>query len=172
VDLACHQRTLLGLLRSTYEVGPSDDPYIHKLANSKDLEEARRNILLWRVYVLERTCPLTFALLKQRRLLQDTLGDFISRHNISPLRETQGPAFLETLIGHPDDLVTSVAQFELALMQVRQGDLHSHAVSWNVEPLTVLTSLAKDIPLDDSVPSGGYRILVSHDLPGLFRIVS
>src|SRR5438093_1790613 len=97
MDLADHQRKLLGLFRSTYQVRADDDSYIHRVAQSKDLEEARRNVFLWRVYVLERTCVLTFTLLKRRNLLKETLNAFITRQNISPFRETQAPAFLEAL---------------------------------------------------------------------------
>ena len=66
MDLADHQRKLLGLVRSSYQVRADDDAYIHNVAQSEDLEEARRNIFLWRIYVLERTAALTFTLLKQR----------------------------------------------------------------------------------------------------------
>jgi hypothetical protein len=156
MDLAAHQRKLLGLIRSTYQVCPDDDPYIRRVAQSRDLDEARRNIFLWRIYVLERTCVLTFTLLKRRDLLEEAVSAFITRHNISPFRETQGPAFLEMVSGHHDTLIASVAQFELALMKVRQGDPSSYTVSWNVEPHSILNSLAKDIPIDDPVPKGTF----------------
>ena len=172
MDLAAHQRKLLGLLKCTYQARADDDAYIQRVAQSKDLEEARRNIFLWRIYVLERTCVLTFTLLKRRNLLEQTLSAFITGHNISPFRETQAPAFLEALSGHDDSLIASVAQFELALMKVRQGDPGSYAVPWNVEPHAILNSLARDIPLEDEPPDGSYQILVSRDLPYRFQIVS
>lgn len=172
MDLASHQRKLLGLFRSTYQVCADDDAYIHRVAQSKDLEEGRRNIFLWRIFVLERTCALTFTLLRRRHLLEETVSAFIRRHNISPFRETQAPAFLEDLSGHPDGLIASVAQFELALSKVRQGDPCSYVVSWSVEPHTILNSLARDIPLADNIPEGAYQILISRDLPSLFQIVS
>src|SRR6266852_4308349 len=145
MDLATRQRKLLGLFKDTYEVRADDDTYIHRVAQSKHLEEARRNVLLWRIYVLERTCALTVTLLKRRNLLEETLNTFIARNNISPFRETQAPAFLESLSTHRDCLIASVAQFELALMKVRQGDPRSYAVPWSIEPHAVLNSLARDI---------------------------
>jgi hypothetical protein len=172
MDLADHQRKLLGLFRSTYQVRTDDDSYIYRVAQSKDLEEARRNVFLWRIYVLERTCVLTFTLLKRRNLLKETVNAFITRHNISPFRETQAPAFLEALSDHHDRLIASVAQFELALMKVRQGDPCSYVVPWNIEPHTILNSLANDTPLEDKVPKGAYQILISRDLPSQFQIVS
>ena len=172
MDLAAHQRKLLGLFRCTYQARADDDAYIQKVAQSKDLEEARRNIFLWRIYVLERTCILTFTLLKRRNLLEETLSAFIMQNNISPFRETQAPAFLESLSGHHDSLIASVAQFELALMKVRHGDPGSYAVPWNVEPHVILNSLARDIPLEAKPREGPYQILVSRDLPSRFQIVS
>jgi hypothetical protein len=170
MDLADHQRKLLGLIRSTYQVRADDDPYIRNVAQSKDLEEARRNIFLWRIYVLERTAALTFALLKQRNLLGEVVGAFITRHNISPFRETQAPAFLEALSSHADSLVASVAQFELALMKVRQGDPGTYTVAWDIEPHTILHNLARDMPLEDDVPQGAYQVRVSRELPFNFQI--
>ena len=71
--------------------------------------------------MLERTCALTVNLLRRRGLLGEALDAFIANENISPFRETQAPAFLESLSVHPDQLVACVAQFELALMKVRAG---------------------------------------------------
>lgn len=171
MDLANHQRILLGLIRSNYQVRPDDGPYFHRVSQSKDLEEARGNIFLWRVYVLERACVLTFTLLKQRNLLKQELDAFIRQHNISPFRETQPPDFLGALSSHDDPLIASVAQFELSLWKVRQGDSGSYTVSWSVQPHIILNNLAKDIPIDDkSVPEGDYKILISRDLPSLFQI--
>jgi hypothetical protein len=171
MDLAVHQRKLLGLFKSTYRVGAHDDAYIQQVAESKDLEEARGNILLWRVWVLERTAALTFSLLKQRNILQETMNAFIREHNISPFRETQAPAFLEALSDHHDSLIASVARFELAFLKVRQGDPDLYVVPWNVNPYTILNSLAKGLPLEDSVPEGAYEIRISRGFPSHFQIV-
>jgi hypothetical protein len=170
MSLAIQQRKLLGLLRSTYDATADDDPYIRTVAGSADLLEARRNILLWRVYVLERMCPLTFELLKLRGLLETTIDAFVSQRNISPFRETQAPDFLEMLGSYTDDLVASVAQFELALTRVRDGVSEEYVIPWKVEPHSILNSLARKTPLEDGVPTGDYRIVVSRDLPSLFEI--
>jgi hypothetical protein len=171
MDLATHQRKLLGLIRSTYHVSSDDDAYFHEVSESRDLQEARRNIYLWRIYVLERTCALTVRLLRERNLLEDAVSTLIARHNISPFRETQGPAFLELLSGHDDELIASVAQFELALSKVRQGDPGSYEVRWTFAPIAILNNLAKDIPIDPHAARGAFRVLISRDLPFLFQIV-
>lgn len=170
MDLADHQRILLGLLRTNYQVRQEDDQYFHQVAQSKDLEEARSNIFLWRVYVLERTCVLTTALLRQRRLLDAALQAFIKSHNISPFREYQPLAFLESLADHPDALVASVSQFELALMKVREGDAGSYVVAWHVDPRGVLNSLALDLPLEAAQLTGAFLTRIARDVPHFFTI--
>lgn len=170
MDLATCQRKLLGLFRNAYSIQADEDAYIREVAQSKELAEGRKNIHLWRVYVLERTCPLTIGLLRRRKLLEETLDAFIMQQNISPFRETQGPAFLERMGRHDDPLLASVAQFELALMKVRQGDAGSYVIPWNVEPHGVLHSLARDVSFPDDIPAGDYEIVVSGGLPGQLRI--
>jgi hypothetical protein len=170
MDLASHQRILLGLIRSNYEVGRDDDDYFHLVARSPDLEEARGNIFLWRVYVLERTCVLTVALLRQRELLEPALQAFVRTRNVSPFREYQPLLFLESLAGHPDPLVVSVSQFELALMKVREGDANEYVVPWQVDPRGVLHRLAQDLPLSPCEPAGAFVTRMSNKLPKQFEI--
>ena len=170
MDLATHQRKLLGLFRSTYHPSAADDAYIHNVAQSRDLEEGRRNIFLWRTWVLERTCALTVRLLRRRNLFDATLRAFIERNNISPFRETQAPGFLKSLSDHSDRLIRSVAQFELALLKVRQGDAAAYVIPWSFNPYTILSSLADDTPLDDNLSEGAYEIVVSPNVPYQFQI--
>lgn len=170
MDLASHQRILLGLIRSNYEVGREDDDYFQLVARSPDLEEARGNIFLWRVYVLERTCVMTVALLRQRALLKAALEAFIRTRNVSPFREYQPLLFLESLAAHPDPLVVSVSQFELSLMKVREGDGGCYMVPWQVDPRSVLHCLAQDLPVEEDAPPAFYVTHLSGNLPRLFEI--
>ena len=170
MDLATQQRKLLGLFRSTYKVTADDDAYIRKVARSGDLAEGKKNIALWRVWVFERTCALTVSLLRRRNILESLIKDFITSENISPFRETQAPAFLEWLTKSDDDLVASVAKFELALIRVRQGDRHTYTIAWNFEPSSILHCLAKDLAVESELTPGHYQVVVSHKIPGHFRI--
>ncbi|HEY0062916.1 MAG TPA: hypothetical protein VGC21_12410 [Telluria sp.] len=169
-DLARHQRILLGLIRANYAVAREDHPYFHQVAASPDLQEARGNIYLWRVYVLERTCVLTMALLRQRGLLEAALEAFIRSRNVSPFREYQPLAFLASLAEHPDPLLVSVSQFELALMKVREGDPGSYTVAWATDPHSVLHCLAQNVPLEPCGLCGAWRTRVAADLPHLFDV--
>jgi hypothetical protein len=170
MDLATQQRKLLGLFRSTYEVTSDDDAYIREVARSRDLAEGKKNIALWRVWVFERTCALTVNLLRRQNILNKLVEDFIASENISPYRETQAPAFLEWLAKSEDDLVASVAAFELALIRVREGDQHTYKISWKVEPSYVLHCLAKDGPFETEMIAGQYESIVASSIPGHFSI--
>jgi len=165
MDLASHQRILLGLIRANYQVGREDGDYFHLVARSPDLEEARGNIYLWRVYVLERTCVLTVALLRQRGLLEPALQAFIRSRNVSPFREYQPLLFLETLAGHADPLVVSVSQFEHGLMRVREGDDATYTVPWQCDPREVLLCLAQERPVPPALADGTYLTRVARSIP-------
>jgi hypothetical protein len=170
MDLPRHQRILLGLMRATYRPGAADAPYYHRVAGSPDLLEARGNVYLWRVYVLERSCVMTVGLLRQGGLLEEALQAFIRQQNISPFRESQPLAFLDFLAGHEDPLVVSVSQFELALMKVREGDPGRYFVDWSYDPAPILHALAQGAPLPDTAAPELHRIEIGADLPHLFEI--
>ncbi|QYF94614.1 hypothetical protein KY495_05285 [Massilia sp. PAMC28688] len=168
--LANHQRILLGLIRDTYTPRPHDDAYFHHVAASADLQEARGNIFLWRVYVLERTCVLTVELLRQRGELDTTLRSFMRTCNLSPFREYQPLAFLEALADHGDALLVSVSQFELALLKVRAGAPGTYRVAWTVDPHGVLHCLAQRLPFLACIDGCRYVTTVAGALPHGFTV--
>lgn len=170
MNLAHHQRILLGLIRGTGAPAAHDDDYFHQVAASADLQEARGNIFLWRVYVLERTCVLTVALLRQRGELDTALERFIQTHNVSPFREYQPLAFLESLAVDADPLVVSVSQFELALIKVRSGDDGNYAIRWTVDPHGVLHCLAQGLPFAANENGCSYLTRVGAVLPHGFTV--
>jgi hypothetical protein len=170
MQLAEHQRILLGLMRANYKVKPDDGAYFHRVARSPDLAEARGNVFLWRVYVLERTCVWTVALLRQLGGFDGALQAYIRSENISPFREYQPIGFLQSLAQHAHHLVASVSQFELAMMKVREGDAATHVVPWRVDPHNVLYCLMRELPVDLKVPRGQFTTRISGELAHLFEI--
>lgn len=169
MELAAHQRAMLDLIRGTRRNIVDDDPYVLRVGRSPDLVEARGNILLWRIYVLERTSFLTVELLRSRNLLEPTLEAFIAATNLSPFREFQPRAFLAFLHDDNDPLVRSVSRFESALMQVREGAVETFEVDWTVEPRRVLKALANGEALDGQLVPGAFVSYVSRLLPHLFE---
>jgi hypothetical protein len=172
MNLATHQRGLLHLIRSNDGTAPLyDDPYLRTVAQSKDLQEAKNSVFLWRAFVLARTAPMTFNLLKRHDQLRREIDSYIANQNLSPYRETHAPIFLERLIRHPNPLVARVAQFELALHRVRLGDSNRYTTTWEMNPLPLLTCLANDTPIDENaVEACNYEIVVARDLPGRFEV--
>lgn len=172
MNLATHQRTLLGLIRDNPTVQLHDDPYFLQVACSPDLQEARGNIAFWRVYVLERTCVLTVELLRQNGQFDAVLQEFLRTHNLSPFREYQPLAFLASLAAHPDPLLVSVSQFELALMKVREGDPGTYEIDWTVDPHEVLHGLAQRLPFAATSDGSHFVTRVAGHLPHQFVITT
>lgn len=171
MNLASHQQAMLRLMRlpdvSQYE----HDPYVRRVAQSRDLQEARNNVFLWRAYVLARTAPLTFNFLKQRGELRIELDGYIADNNLSPYRETHAEIFLDRLSKSEDQLVARVAQFERTLIDVKRGDHTRHVLTWNKDPLPLLLNLAKDASFEDAVCAEGiYEIVVTREVPGFFEV--
>src|SRR5689334_22319527 len=115
MNLVTHQQAMLSLMRMSHTPACEHDPYLRAVARSRDLEEARNSVFLWRSYVLARTAPLTFNFLKQQGRLRRELDSYIADNNLSLYRETHASIFLERLSHDADEEVANVAQFELAL---------------------------------------------------------
>lgn len=169
---ATQQRKLFGLTKGSYLVSEGDDPYICAVAQSEHLELVQEIVIWWRAYGLERYCPLTSAVLKRHELFDETVSTFTREQRISPFIEKLGTTFLEEMSGHEHSLIASVAQFELALIKVKQRDAAEYVVDWEYEPYTVLNSLINNLPLDEENTEDSYRTIVSGELPKLFLVVS
>ena len=104
-----------------------------------------------------------------QRQLGDAVDTFINQRNISPFRETQAPDFLD-MLSTRRDLVGAIAQFERALILVRDGAPGAFVIPWTIDPHPVLYNLAKQRPVDEHSAAGEWRIVVSQMEPGLFRI--
>jgi hypothetical protein len=171
VDLATLQRQLLGLIKSSHVPAPEDHPYIHEVAGSDRLALVQEVIAWWRQVGLGRYCVLTSTLLRRRGRFEETVRWFVLSHPLSPFIEELAPAFLEALGTHDDPLVAAVARFEGALHRVKRGDRTRHTVDWQADPDEVLHALLNGLPLDEETWRGGYRTVVSHELPGQYEVL-
>ncbi|MGE0826160.1 MAG: hypothetical protein AB7G75_17090 [Candidatus Binatia bacterium] len=172
MDLAIHQRQLLGLLKGTQQITESADPYVQSVARSAHLPIVQEVIQWWREYGLEQTCPLTTTLLKRRGLFEEAVRTMGRTHLPSPFIEQLGMVFLEMLSRETDSLTASLAQFERALIQVKRGDNATYTIAWEYEPYAVLSQLLGSNGFDDSAIRGSYQTVVSHAFPELFRVVA
>ncbi len=173
MELATLQRQLRGVIKSTYQVSEGDDPYIRAVAESPRLALVQEIIAWWRAFGLERYCVLTVALLKRRDLFDQAVHTFIRTQRIYPFMEELGQAFLRQMSDHEDRVVASVAQFELALIRVKQDHTtEEYSIDWEHEPYTVLDSLINGLPLDEESVRGAYQTVVSREIPGLFKVIA
>jgi hypothetical protein len=170
MDIATYQRTLLGLIKGTYAVSDAEDPHIREVAQSANLKVVQDIVLLWQVYVLERGCPLTSALLKRRDLFIALLRPLSQRISATAYRERQMLLFLEEVSRQEDSLLRSIAQFEYALLLVKLGDTQPYRIGWDYDPYAVLSALLTDQPLPEQPLTQPCKILVSHRLPNGFEI--
>jgi hypothetical protein len=171
MDLATRQRQLLGLLKGTHYKSFDDEPYIKRIASSKNLKVTREIVVWWRLFALERYCILTSKLLKQRNLFEGLVQDFVSTQKISPFIEELGKAFLESFSEHEDSLIVSVAQFELALIKVKHGDPETYVIDWLSEPYSVLNNLLRDNQIGKENDKFCYQTIVSRELPNFFQVI-
>jgi hypothetical protein len=172
MDLASYQRALLGLVKGYPPASDTDDAHLREIARSENLKVVHDIILLWQIYVLERSCPLTTALLKRRSLFVETVRAVGSRMSVTAYREKQTLIFLEEVSRHEDSLIRSVAQFEYALLCARQGDPQRRRIRWEVDPAAVLSALIGNLPLPETPLSRPCEIVVSPELPDYFQIVA
>jgi hypothetical protein len=170
MDLATQQRALFRLVHSETPDAAGDDPYLLEVAASAHLGVLREIIAAWRAFDVERSCPLTAALLHERGFFEATLRQFAGR-SISPFIEGFSQAVLEGLEEHEDPLVVSVARFERALHRVKLGDSGEFTVEWEQDPRPVLDALMTSQAVPREPAPLRYQTRISHRYPNFIHLV-
>lgn len=172
MSLAKQQRAIVRLINDVPLMESIDDDYIQKLVKSPDLKLTQEIIQWWKSYRIERFCPLTSQLLKQLNLFDNETEKFepkgINHHYI----ENVGMAFLSHLCNSKVPLISSVSQFEYALIKVKMGDDKGYIVYWNQDPIQVINSLVAQTPLAQKKRDRCFKIHLSRDLPETFMVLS
>jgi hypothetical protein len=168
--MATQQRALFTLVHSETVEAAGDDPYLQDVAHSEHLGVLREIIASWRAFDIERSCPLTAALLRECGLFEETLCKFSGR-SISPFIDVFSQAVLEGLGEHEDSLVVSMARFEKALIRVKLGDEGEYAVDWEQDPRPVLNSLMTQQPVVREPERRLYQTRISHRYPNFVNLV-
>ncbi|WP_031072850.1 hypothetical protein [Streptomyces sp. NRRL WC-3742] len=162
---------LLTLLKSREQEPQNDHPYFRHLDASGRLSVLREISAWWRSFSIEETCVLTSTLLKKRGTFAEVAGRFADRPDATPYHQQQAAVFLAAMGRHGDPLLAAVAEFEGALLAIRTGDATGPVtIHWQHAPYAVLESLLLGAPLDEARIRGAHRMVVSPDLPGLFRV--
>jgi hypothetical protein len=172
MNLATLQGKLLGLIRSTYQVAPDDDPYIKAVADSEHLRMVQDVVLWWRAFGISRFAVLTTAVLKGQERFDEAVRAFVRGRSVSPFVEELGPDFLEEMAAHTYSLVASIARFELALIRVKKGDPARYDIEWTYDPNRVLEHAVHGRPFDREASRGRFRVVVAREIPDMFRILT
>lgn len=171
MSLAKQQRALLQLINGKPLNKPIDDHYLQQLVESSYLELTQEVVQWWKSYRIERFCPLTSELLKQLNLFDEETHKFepkeINQHYI----ESVGMAFLSYMSDNELPLISSLSQFEYALIKVKTGDDKDYIVHWDQDPVPVINALVSQAPLPEKKQDRHYKIHISRYLPQTFIVV-
>ncbi len=168
-SLEQRQRGLLDLMKSRGEV-PSD-PYLQRLAGSRELAMLRKIAHWWNAVSLAAQCRLTARLLKKLGCFDAAVEDYFNRNATSLFIEELALGFLASLRNHTDPLARAMSQFELAFGKVREGSALVYEIEWDRNPDLVFRALEGTGELPAHEPDCRYRMQVSRDLPGMVACV-
>jgi hypothetical protein len=165
--LADYQRNLRDLIKGRSGPPPGDE-HLAEVAQSPGLEAIREIAVWWRTLAVEEYCPWTSRLLKRLGIFQESVEKFYHGQNVSSYVEKAGEQFLQELGGHAHTVVAALAQFELALLKVKQGDSREFTVEWDRNPDAVFACFTSggELPPPEA---DRYRTYISRDVPGLVR---
>ena len=102
------QRGLLALIKNRGSI--PDDPYLARVANSRELAMMRGIALWWRTLTLQMQCPFTPRLLKRLGCFDALVAGYFDRNATSPFVEELSAGFLASLHDHSDPLIRAVAR--------------------------------------------------------------
>jgi hypothetical protein len=163
--LEIHQRGLLDLVKG--RGAPPEDPYLRRIAGSRELMMIREIAIWWRKFQLEAQCHLTSRLLKHLGCFDETVVSYNNNNQTSPFVEELTDDFLSSLRMHHDHLVRTVAQFERALLKVRAGVDEHFEILWDRHPDLVFRAIEKASELPPPKPGCIYRMRIARDLPSM-----
>ena len=158
------QRGLLDLIKSRPVPG---DPYLERAAASREIEILREIAVWWRVFQIEAQCHFTSRMLKRLGCFHETVALYFSINRTSPFVEELSRDFLRWVHLHHDPFVRLVADFELALLEVRAGSSEQFQVRWDRHPDLFFQSLESGAEFPAAETDCLYHLILSRDLPGM-----
>jgi hypothetical protein len=162
--LELQQRGLLALLKGR---SSPDDPYLQRVAGSRELAMVREIAIWWRAFQIEVQCRFTSRLLKRLGSFSPLVTAYFDNHATSSFAEELGPGFLETLRMDGDPLIRLVSQFEYGFLRARSGSNESFETLWDRHPDLVFLALENGSELPGPEPGCLYRMHVARTLPHL-----
>jgi hypothetical protein len=168
MNLALLQSHLLQLIMGQ-PAPSSEDSYLKEVESCEGLESIREISRSWNEFSLDRLCPLTCRLLRQRGELTAALAALAAAELSSAFVEDLAAVFLEQQVRSRSAVVGDVARFETAMLSLGLGLTTSETVEWQHHPDELLGALVAGRPVAD-LPPGRYKTVVSFELPMLYRL--
>jgi len=162
-SLEKHQRGLLALIK--HRAPDADDAWLRQISGSKQMEMLAEIALWWRLYQIKEQCRYTARLLRCLRRYEQTVKAFFEANTTSPYIEKLSRDFLTSLTVHPDALISAVATFELACLQIPLSSQRWRIV-WDREPTCVLLALDQEAAIPPPETDCHYVMQVGADVPG------
>ena len=159
------QRGLLDLVKGRGTV--PTEPYLAEVSRSPALAVVRRTALFWREFQIEQQCVWASQLLHRFGCFGDRVAQYFDRNRTSSYVEELSRDFLRHLAGDDDPLLRSVAQLELAMLEVAAGADETFTIIFDRNPDSVLLALRcnGDLPENDAAQS--FRVEIGRCVSGL-----
>jgi hypothetical protein len=143
------------------------DSYLDLVEGSGELVAIREIAIWWRTYHLERTCVHTARLMRRLGLFGQAVAEFYADTAASAFAEEVGQQFVAAMSRHADPLVASMAQFEAALLKVRDGNTGRYGIEWDRNPNDVFRALEQGAELPASEEASCYYLEVAANIAGM-----
>jgi len=167
--LELQQRGLLALIKN--RDGVPDDPYLQRVARSRELAMMRGIALWWRALAIDMQCRFTPRLLKRLGCFDALVARYFDQNSTSPFIEEVNLGFLASLHGYDDPLVRAVSRFEHALLAIKAGSTDTYEIVWDRHPDRVVHALETGAALPPPEAHTLYRMHASSQLPGTVACV-
>ncbi|SRR6266481_1271492 len=159
-----YQRGLLDLVKSR-GVAP-EDPYLRRVAESRELVVVREIAIWWRVFQIEAQCRFTSRLLRHLGCFHEVVTSYFNSNITSPFVEELSRDFLSSLRMHDVQLIGVVSQIDYALLEVCAGSAQEFEILWDRNPDLVFHALDNGSEIPDPEIGYVYRMSIARKLPG------
>jgi len=167
--LEAQQRGLLDLVKG--RGAPPHDPYLKRVARSRELAMVRSIALWWRAYTLERQCPFTSKLLRREGRFDRLVADYFDANATSPFAEEVSLGFLRWLEAEEAPLTRAVARFDRALVELRMGASDDVDLTWDRNPGDVFAAIESGARPPSAEAHCLYRMRILAPGPGRIECV-
>lgn len=171
MDLKTLQTKYLDLIKSGVKTETENDEYFVKLYKSKNLEILYDIVHFWRTQAIEEYCPVTSALLKKLYMFDEKIKNFYRTNKYSNYIEEFGRTFLSYTGNDSNKMAAFIAEFELAMINVKNGSEKDHYLETNYDIYELFNFILSDAEFPCEKDKG-FLIKVSVSLENYFSVIN